>query len=205
MTVVLLVWGWTDLGSWLARADLPRKADVIICLSSPDRIRKAAQLFQEGLAPRIILTVAKEKTPLSGLGVPERAIILAPGPKTTFQEALAVARILNRSDYKTALVVSDPYHLKRVRWTFRQVFGETGVKMSFVASDFPWEGEGWWKNKKEEKIVYLEVTKIGWYWLVHGLLGMKDDPPWSLALKQRYEKFLSQILSGSSPKKLARD
>jgi len=188
--------GWINLGTWLARSDSLRASEVIVCLSGEERIKKAARLFHQGLAPQIILTVAREKKPLAQLGVPEGRITLAPGPLTTYQEALAVAPILRQGGYRTALVVTDPYHLRRVRWTFEHVLKDQPISISFLATDLPWEGEGWWKHKEEKLRVYSEVSKLTWYWLAHGLLRMTDDPPWSIELKRRYESWLNNWVKG---------
>ena len=72
-------WGWVNLGTWLVKADAPRASEVIVCLSGVERIRKAADLYHEGLAPRIILTVKTNRQALTGLGVPEYAD--HPGPR----------------------------------------------------------------------------------------------------------------------------
>jgi len=53
-----------------------------------------------------------------------------------------VAPILRERGYRSALVVTDPYHLRRVRWTFRHVFKNQPINLVFVASDMPWKGEG---------------------------------------------------------------
>ena len=188
--------GWVNLGTWLAVADEPGTGDVIICLSSPERIAKAARLYREGAAPQIILTVNKEKKALTSLGVPENRITLAPEPLTTYQEALVVAPILRNRGYRSALVVTDPYHLRRVRWTFEQVFKNQSISMAYIASDLPWEGQGWWKFKEEKLIVYSELSKLAWYWLSHGLFRLDDDPPWSIELKHRYQKWLNSWVKG---------
>jgi len=188
--------GWVSLGTWLARSDPPKPSDVIVCLSSPERVKKAARLYHKGMAPQIILTVATKTEPLTSLGVPEDRITLAPGPKTTYQEALVVAPILRQRGYRSALVVTDPYHLRRVRWTFGKVLKDQPVEMIFVASDLPWEGEGWWRSKNETFYVYSETAKLGWYWLAHGLLGMQDDPPWAIEMKHRYEAWLTKWVNG---------
>ena len=188
--------GWVNLGAWLARSDVPKKSEVIVCLSDIERIKKAANLYHEGFAPQIILTVEKEKKGLTTLGVPEDRITLAPGPRTTYQEALAVAPILREKGYRSALIVTDPYHLRRVHWTFRHVFKNQPNNMVFVASDMPWKGEGWWTHKEEKIWVYSEVSKLAWYWLAHGLLRMTDDPPWSIELKHRYQAWLKTWVNG---------
>jgi hypothetical protein len=74
--------GWVNLGTWLAKADEPKTSEVIVCLSGVERIRKSADLYHEGLASQIILTVQTNKQALTGLGVPEERITPAPGPPT---------------------------------------------------------------------------------------------------------------------------
>ena len=49
--------------------------------------------------------------------------------------------VVRSSGMRSAIVVSDPYHLKRVRWTFRQVLKNPPVKWYFVSSDLPWDGK----------------------------------------------------------------
>jgi uncharacterized SAM-binding protein YcdF (DUF218 family) len=188
--------GWVNLGTWLTKADDPNASEVIVCLSDIERIIKAADLYRKGFAPQIILTAEKEKKGLTSLGVPEGRITLAPGPKTTYQEVLAVAPILREKRYRSALVVTDPYPLRRVRWTFRHVFKNQPIELIFVASDRPWKGEGWWQHKEEKLRVYSEVFKMAWYWLAHGLLRMPDDPPWSIDLKHRYQAWLTTWVNG---------
>jgi uncharacterized SAM-binding protein YcdF (DUF218 family) len=188
--------GWVNLGTWLVKEDEPRASEVIVCLSGVERIWKAAELYREGLAPRIILTVQKNRQALTGLGVPEERITLAPGPKTIYQEALAVAPILHEKGYRSALIVTDPYHLLRVRETFRHVFQNQPINLVFVASDMPWKGDGWWKQKEEKLRVYSEVSKLAWYWIAYGLLRMPDDPPWSIELKHCYQAWLTKWVNG---------
>jgi hypothetical protein len=182
------------LGTWLVAADRPQPAEVIGCLNGPERIRKSAELFNQGLAPLIILTAVRDKRPLVERGVLENHILLAPGPDTTYQEALTVAPILKGLHCRSVLIVSDPYHLRRVRWTFGHVLIHQPVTLYFVASDLPWDGENWGLNKKETFYVYSELSKIGYYRLVHGLLGVAEEPHWVTALKHRYESWLKRIV-----------
>ena len=186
---------FTLAGLWVAEADRPGKADVIICLNGSERIKKTAELYHKGLAPKVILTAGNNKKDLVQLGISENRITLAEWPLTTYQEALAVASMDHHSPIRSAIVVSDPYHLKRVRWTFRHVLKDSQVKLVFVSSDFPWDGQGWWREKQSRILVALEISKMGYYRLVHGLMGLDDDPPWTITLKKRYETFLVKCLS----------
>jgi uncharacterized SAM-binding protein YcdF (DUF218 family) len=195
IAIIGIVWCWVHLGTWLAAAEAPQAADVIVCLSGKGREEKAAQLYQQGWAPKVILTVSKNKKSLTDFGVPEDRIILAPGPKTTFQEALMVFPILKRMGVRSILVVSDPFHLRRVRWTFHHVIKGSRVRMVFTSTDLPWPGAQWWKDKQAKFYTYSEISKLGWYWVSHGLLNRNEDPPWAINLKHRYEKWLLKCLS----------
>ncbi|MEW6186688.1 MAG: YdcF family protein [Thermodesulfobacteriota bacterium] len=192
--VGLLFWGWTRLGGWLARPDALSHSEVIVCLNGQERVKKAAQLYKEGWAPRIILTVAGDKKALTDLGVDESRVLLVPGPKTTFQEALMVSPVLQRMGVRSALIVSDPFHLRRVRWTFQKVLGKRNLKMVFVASDFPWPRTAWWKDRQAKYYTYSEWSKLIWYRISYGLLNRSEDPQWAMVLKQRYQKWLWERL-----------
>jgi uncharacterized SAM-binding protein YcdF (DUF218 family) len=193
LAILGIVYFWINLGIWLVAADLPQKADVIVCLCEIDRVKKSASLFNQGLAPLVILTVSRNKKPLIDRGVPENKIILVPGPTTTYEEALSVAPILERLHCRSALVVSDPFHLRRVRWTFSHVLANQSVKLIFASSDFPWKEEGWWRDEQEKFYVYSEITKIGYYRLAHGLLGIGEEPGWVVDLKKRYQEWLKKV------------
>jgi uncharacterized SAM-binding protein YcdF (DUF218 family) len=186
---------FTRAGLWVAEADRPGKAEVIVCLDGTERIKKAAELYHQGLAPKVILTAGKDKKDLVQLGIPENRITLAEWPTTTYQEALAVKSMVHPSGMRSAIVVSDPYHLKRVRWTFRQVLKDAPVKWYFVSSDMPWDGRGWWREGQTRVVVALEISKMAYYRVVHGLMGLDDDPPWTLALKRSYERLLIKWLA----------
>jgi len=192
--ILVALRAFTMAGLWVVEADRPEKVDVIVCLNGTERIKKTAELYHQGLAPEVILTAGKDKKALVRLGVPEKRITLAEWPMTTYQEALAVKSIVPLSGMRSAMVVSDPYHLKRVRWTFRQVSKDSQVKWYFVSSGLAWDGEGWWREGQSRVPVALEISKIAYYRLIYGLMGLDDDPPWTLTLKRNYEKFLIKCL-----------
>ncbi|MGA2468963.1 MAG: YdcF family protein [Thermodesulfobacteriota bacterium] len=180
----------------LSHSDLPQKVDVIVCLNGPgpERIKKSASLYHQGFASNIILTASKNKDPLLQQGLSSENITLAPGPKTTYQDALVSVPLLHKGKYRSALIVTNPYHLYRVRWTFYHVLNNSSVHLLFVSTDLAWNKDFWWKDKKSRFYVISEVSKIGYYWILHGFLRIEEDPPWAIELKTRYEKWLGRIL-----------
>ena len=182
------------MGVLLSRSDLPQKADVIICSGGPERIKKAINLYHQGFATNIIFTVIKNKEPLLQQGVNFKDITIAPGPTTTYQEALAVVPLLHKGKNRSALIVTDSFHLYRVRWTFYHVLNNSSIHLLFISTDLAWIKDLWWKDRMSRFYVISEVSKIVYYWMIHGLLGIEEDPPWAIELKTRYEEWLSKVL-----------
>jgi uncharacterized SAM-binding protein YcdF (DUF218 family) len=120
-----------------ANYDEARPADVIVVFGAAEyvgrpspifraRLDHAYQLFQRGLAPLIITTGGAGRDPrfsegqvgrdyLAKLGVPDVSLIAETQAGDTDQSARRVAAILEANELKTALLVSDAYHLYRAR------------------------------------------------------------------------------------------
>jgi uncharacterized SAM-binding protein YcdF (DUF218 family) len=193
--------GWVNLGFWLAKADEPKKSDVIICLSDVERIKKTAELYHSGFAPWIIMTAEKDKSGLTRLGVPVDRITLVSGQQSTFEEAKSIAPILHAKGYQSGLVVTDPFHLRRVRWTFYHVFKDQPVQFTFVPSDFLFVRDHWWKDKLSRYYALSEISKLAYYQVVHGFLGIDQNPEWAQSFKEYLEKKFLKKSEGSGPNK----
>lgn len=181
-----------NLGSLLTVCDTPGKTDLIISTSgAPARIAKAAELLRLGYAERVLVTTAESYGLMVGRGVaPEKILRASWSADTTYQEGLQIKELLAGRGYTSALVVSDPYHLLRVRWTLRHLFAGDCLQFLFISSDSS-EFQGfWWDNRNSRLFVLSELPKIVYYWIWHGLLGIADDPPWALELEWMYLKLI---------------
>jgi uncharacterized SAM-binding protein YcdF (DUF218 family) len=117
--------------------DEARPADVILVLGAAEyrgrpspvlraRLDHALELYNSKLAPRILTTGGAGGDPvfteggvgrsyLIGKGVPSEAIVVeTEGESTVYSTALA-AEIMSRMGLKSAIVVSDGYHIYRVK------------------------------------------------------------------------------------------
>ena len=130
-----------------ARADETRAADCIVVLGagtwegtvSPvfeERLRHAAELYRSGLAPKIILTggldpantvtdaeAARRWTEREE--IPAEDVFLEDRSRYTHENFLYAKEIMDREGFESALVVSDPLHMKRAMLCARD-FGVTG-------------------------------------------------------------------------------
>jgi len=95
------------------------------------RLDHAYELFERGMAPLIITTGGSGRDPkfsegqvgrdyLSKLGVPDVNLIAETQADDTEQSARRVAVILEANELKSALLVSDAYHLYRAKRLMEQ-------------------------------------------------------------------------------------
>ena len=117
--------------------DEAQPADAILVLGAAEyrgkpspvleaRLNHALYLYLKGLAPRIITTGGAGGDPvftegsvgrayLTSHGVPPEAIVVEREAESTAQSVAAVAEILRRMNLRSAIVVSDGYHIFRVK------------------------------------------------------------------------------------------
>ena len=117
--------------------DEARPADVIVVLGAAEyrgrpspvleaRLNHALFLYLQKMAPRILTTGGSGGDPvftegevgrayLSRRGVPSEAILVEPEGASTAQSIAAVAEIMHRMNLKSCVVVSDGYHIYRVK------------------------------------------------------------------------------------------
>lgn len=140
----------TPLVDWFARplflpsAANPASADVIVLLgawASPRgdlnepglrRTLRAAELYRQSIAPRIVVTGSTPANPESGsavmamglllrrLGVPETAIDLESQSENTHDSAVNVASLAKKRGWRTVALVTDAGHERRALASFRK-------------------------------------------------------------------------------------
>lgn len=129
-------------------------ADVIVAVSGGDtaaRAKKAIQLYKAGYADKIIFSgAAADSTSISNAeamrriaeadGVPVDAIYLDESSEDTKQNAANVVNILHNVGAKNVILVSSPYHLKRVKMNF-QTIDNTISYRTIASEDQHWD---WW-------------------------------------------------------------
>ncbi len=120
-----------------SNVDDARAADVIIVLGAAEyrgrpspvleaRLNHALWLYLKGMAPHIITTGGAGGDPmftegsvgrsyLTRRGVPPEAIIVEGEGESTVHSVAAVAEIMVRMNFTSAIVVSDGYHIYRVK------------------------------------------------------------------------------------------
>lgn len=112
------------------------------------RVERAVELFECGVAPRLILSgrcglgspepavteAAAMAAHAAGFGVPPAALLLEDHAKDTLGNAYFTrARFLEPNDWTSIRVVTSDFHLSRAAWVFRKILGP-GYDVSFVSA-----------------------------------------------------------------------
>ena len=91
-------------------------------------------------------------------------------------------------------VISDPYHMRRVRWSFDRLL-PAKIKRRVYVSTTPNGSEGfWWDNKESRRYVLDEVPKLIYYWIFHGVLGIHDEPTWAKKMQSWYDRMVARYM-----------
>ncbi len=192
--------GWILLAAVLAQMLIVEKplerADVILVLAGSatykERTRRAAELFNQGAAPRILLTddgvragwsnSEGRNTPFAELarrslmafGVPPENIeILEPQVGGTIDEARLLRQKFAATNWQSILLVTSAYHSRRALRTFERVLNDGDAAAIEIGVEHAPTGEQtpspfwWWLTSKGWNFVAVENVKSVYYWLYY--------------------------------------
>jgi uncharacterized SAM-binding protein YcdF (DUF218 family) len=167
------------IGKYLVVQDQLSPAEVIHVIAGEDyRTDYAIQLYKQGFANQIFFTGGWCNTHqynhgqhgmerALSQGVPEAAIAFDESPVTsTYEEAERLATFIDGSPrtIESVVVVSDPYHMRRARWTYRRVLGKNvAVQMAPVPFERTPYRLRWWDDYQSKRYVKDEYLKYFYY------------------------------------------
>lgn len=152
----------TAVGEYWIIDDPASQADALIILSDDDfigsRAAKAADLYHEGRAPRIVAS-GRMLRPYAGVGeliqrdltdrgVPTSAIeIYRHNAHDTIDEAQTLRSLVVAKKWHHVVIVTSNYHTRRARYIFQKVF-PSGVQVDVgSAKDPEFDVSDWWEHK----------------------------------------------------------
>jgi uncharacterized SAM-binding protein YcdF (DUF218 family) len=189
--LLLAAWAlaaWAAAGWLVVREELPR-ADALVVLAGSatyvERAGRAAELYREGRAPRVVLTndglsggysAADDRNPLfveraarelRAAGVPDAAVEVVPEiVSSTYEEAVRLRAHAGARGYRSLLVVTSAYQSRRALWTFKRVFDggvvRVGVEPVEPGRQTP-RSYAWWLYPLGWRLVPGEYVKLVYY------------------------------------------
>jgi uncharacterized SAM-binding protein YcdF (DUF218 family)/glycosyltransferase involved in cell wall biosynthesis len=184
--VAYLVLFHTPMLWWVAKplrmSQSPVRADAIVVFAGgvgesgqagqghQERIAHAVSLYHQGYAPILLLSsgyrYALQEADVMrvlavSLGVPAEAITLEESAANTYENVLRSAALLRRHGYRSALVVSSPFHMRRVSLVWRKAASDI---------DPTWSPIPYSHFFGDQRTVHLTLKH--WQAILHEYLGM---------------------------------
>jgi len=152
-------------GKFLVITEEPRKSDAIIILSGGDyNLEKGLELYNEGYAPFLILSNALDDGMMEQLnkaGVPSSSLILETKADSTYTNALYTKELMIKHQFKSAMIVTPDFHMRRVKYHFEKMYKGTGIIFTYTPVKTPtFDPRLWWLDKYSARVVINEYLKF---------------------------------------------
>ena len=162
--------------NFLINSEAPEAADLIIVLAGNDmsqRVVSGVKLYEEGYGGKILMsggpyywnsTCAQiMKNHAVHLGVPADAILLEEKSTTTYENAKYSLDIMTGQGYKSAIVVTSPYHTRRTKIIFEHLFDGKGIDLAICSFEPDTSNDKkWWQDELSTQFIVNEYLKLLW-------------------------------------------
>lgn len=178
---------------YLIYSDTPAKVDAIILFVGPDlnaRKEKAFELMKSGYAT-YLLTPAYKQTqkltdngdilPLSEQDIKSNTAYVKEARKgnrrfrileNTHIEILYAKQMMDRLNFKSAIFVSNPFHMRRIKLIANKVFKSADYNILFVHGQHSnSDSHSSWNSVDELRLVFYGYLKIAWFLLYAPFCG----------------------------------
>ncbi len=175
----------SPIGDFLVINNQLQPVDVIHVIAGDDyRTRYAIQLYQQGYAKMLFFTGGwctqhqyyhgEHALQLAlQAGIPSQAIAYDDSKViSTYEEVLLLKNYLAEKQplFRSVMVVSDPFHMRRSQWTYRHILGK-GFKILLAPVPFsqtPYKQQ-WWTDQLSTSYVKDEYQKLVYYFFRYQL------------------------------------
>lgn len=157
---------------WLVVDNKPSQTDLIVVLGGggASRLRKGISLYDQGFSNHLLLVDEKvgawthiTKNLCKDCNLEGKNVVILTNSTSTFTDAALVKKYCLSHGIKSFLVVTDPYHSRRVFLTFGNEFKNSSVLFTVVNSgeynSLLSPGIGWWSDRRTLETVWLETAK----------------------------------------------
>ena len=174
---ILLPFLLLNYGRWIDATEKPVKSDIIVCLGGGTYLRliKSKELLDEGFSNRNIVLLLGEagyNERYAEKNFPDLPRVVEERPKNTIEEIRFIKQYMKKHQYKSALIVTDPTHSRRVRLLCSLIpSGDVTQKFHIISSGVKWwNAECYWCNKRSRELVESETIRILYTLIFSGYL-----------------------------------
>lgn len=172
-----------SIGRYLADADTPEQVDVIAVLGGNSYVRGKEAVNVHRMFPSTPMVCTGGNVPVQLLafdtvltesrltrhfvtksGVPDSLITCLDQSFSTRDEALELKAYCDSMGYRSLMVITSSYHLRRTGITFRKALEGSSIRLNLHgAPDDSFNPESWWTDEESLITVNNEIMKLIYY------------------------------------------
>ena len=174
-----------EIGSFLVFQDELEPSDAIVILTgsnSGNRIEEAVRVFDKGMGKVLVFSGYSYYPGMDShrgmkqyaikLGVPDDKIVAekATGEISTWGEALANIKLLERLKAKSLILVTSSFHTRRSHWVYERAIKSLNMDITLLvqpAYDPKVPYPRWWEIRSGKKKVFQEYIKLFYYFITY--------------------------------------
>ncbi|WNS43537.1 YdcF family protein [Paenibacillus sp. MMS20-IR301] len=93
-------------------------------------------------------------------GIPQEAILTENEALSTYQNAQFTLPIMKQHGFRSAIVVSSDFHMRRVKFIFDHVYKDSGIELTYIGSDSGYHAKTWWSDRYSRETTVSEYVKM---------------------------------------------
>ncbi len=188
--IVLFLVFFLNLGNFLDIAKEPVKSDVIICFGGgeEERIAKAIELYKSSYSNKNILILtgdhrSREERKVNAIdnrlkylennNIDNNNIIHKRDTKSTKGDVLYAKEYMISNGYTSAIIVSDPYHSRRIQYLtdVLNIDNDSNLSFNIVGADLKWlNSRTFYLTKIGQVTIIDEFIKLLGSYMAYGIL-----------------------------------
>jgi len=184
-TIVTIIF-FFNLGIILDVSQNPTKSDIIVCLGGGDdsRIKKSLELYEKKYSKNNTFIITGNKSYKKGEkdkrieyieknSVKKINIIQINNTKNTREEIIFIKKFLIERNYKSAIIVSDAPHTRRIQSLISiiNIENDESLQFNLVASNTNWWHKNtYYTNKRAKSFANTEIIKLGYSYIAYNIL-----------------------------------
>ena len=163
-----------SMGNYLTPNKTVDISDVVVVLGggSVERIHTGVNLYKKKLARKLLIfrNIGKKKFSTGSttttqeaihLGVKLKDLIHNNEPHNTEEEAKTLYKIMHSLNFRSAIIISDGYHMRRVSVLFKHLIKTSDFHLNFYPTGISqFDPNSWWHKQADTENLILEYLAL---------------------------------------------
>lgn len=175
--VWVIFWLFIDFAKDVGKVDMECSyADAIVAITGGrGRMEAGLKMLLAGKGKYLILSGVDKESNVESIFfmriwekkvMPDR-VILEKDSRSTYENALATRKIIDSYDFKSIILLTSEYHMKRALYTFKRILPQDVMICPYPLNTPNFKVDTWWKDRKSLSMLLTEFIKFYWYriWL----------------------------------------